>query len=188
MRKKLMIPAVLALLLVLVVTSGVLAQDTTPTTPKATPTTPTQPFLGKFFGFRGGPGGWTEFDALAKALNLTPTELFEQLHSGKTLDEIAEAQGVDLTKVQDDLKAARLQAMKDRIAEAVAAGTMTQEQADWLLKGLENGWTGGGRGLRGHGFGGRGHGFGGMPFGGQTMPDTQQQRFQAPVAPAGAQA
>ena len=33
-----------------------------------------------FFG-----GSTAAFDAQAKALNLTPTQLFEQLHSGKTL-------------------------------------------------------------------------------------------------------
>ncbi|MGC8781734.1 MAG: hypothetical protein ACP5UQ_12805 [Anaerolineae bacterium] len=136
------------------------AQSTTPT-----PTTPNG-FLGKFgrgFGFWGGPN--SEFDAIAKALNLTPTQLFEQLHSGKTLDEIAKAQGVDLTKVQEAVNAARMQAMKDAIAQAVKDGKMTQEQADWLLQGLEKGYMPGGRGgFFGHfGHGGM-RGFGGKWF------------------------
>src|SRR5512136_2666896 len=99
------------------------AQDATPTpTPNTAPNVP----FGKHgmgFGFRGG--NMENFDAIAKALNLTPTQLFEQLHSGKTLDEIAKAQGVDLTKVQEAANAARVQAMKDAIAQAVKDGKMT---------------------------------------------------------------
>ena len=55
-----------------------------------------------FFG-----GSTAAFDAQAKALNLTPTQLFEQLHSGKTLDEIATAQGVDVAVVQEAVKTVR---------------------------------------------------------------------------------
>ena len=44
--------------------------------------------------------------------------------------------------------------MRDRIAQAVADGTMTQEKADWLLEGLDKGF------LDGPGFG-FGPGFGG---------------------------
>ncbi len=77
------------------------------------------------------------FDAIAKALNLTPTQLFEQLHSGKTLDEIAEAQGVDLAKVQEAANATRVQAMKDAIAQAVKDGKMTQDRPTGSCRG----WT-----------------------------------------------
>jgi hypothetical protein len=133
---------------------------------QATPGTPKAPAFGfgRGMGFFGGSIG--NFDAMAKALNLTPTQLFEQLHSGKTLAEIAQAQNVDLTKVQEAANAARIQAMKDRIGQAVKAGTMTQAQADWLLQGLEKGFMGKGMGsFRGgpmmgpggmRGFGGRG--------------------------------
>jgi pectin methylesterase-like acyl-CoA thioesterase len=94
-----------------------------------------------FFG-----GSTVAFDAQATALNLTPTQLFEQLHSGKTLSQIAEAQGVDLTKVQEAVKAVQAQATKDRISQAVKDGSMTQDQADWLLEGLDKGYTDGGFG------------------------------------------
>ena len=93
-----------------------------------------------------GGGSMADFDAMAKALNLTPTQLFEQLHSGKTLAEIAQAQGVDLTKIQEAANATRIQAQKDRIAQAVTDGTMTQAQADWLIQGLEKGYMGKGMG------------------------------------------
>ena len=139
-----------------------LAQSDTPT--PAPKTAPNMPFgrHGMEWGFKGG--SWDSYDATAKALNLTPTELFEQLHSGKTLDEIAVAQGVDLAKIQEAANASRIQAMKDAIAQAVKDGKMTQDQADWLLQGLEKGYTGKGRGFgfgpmeRGGRGGMRGHG------------------------------
>ena len=149
----------------------VFAQSGTPGT-QATPTAPKDRALGfgKGLGFMGG--GTADFDAMAKALNLTPTQLFEQLHSGKTLDEIAKAQGVDLTKIQEAANATRIQAQKDRIAQAAKDGTMTQAQADWLLQGLEKGYMGKGPG----GFGGGHMGRGGMRgFGGQA-PSQQPSR------------
>jgi len=80
------------------------------------------------------------FDAQPKALNLTPTQLFEQLHSGKTLTEIAGAQKVDPTKIQAAAKAVQTQVTQDRISQAVKDGSMAQDQADWLLVGLEKGY------------------------------------------------
>lgn len=141
---------------------AVFAQSDTPTpTPDAKPA---MPFggrgMGRGFGF-GGSGSWDNFDAMAKALNLTPTQLFEALHSGKTLDVIAKAQGIDLAKVQEAANAARIQAMKDTIAQAVKDGKMTPEQADWLLQGLEKGYMGKGRGGE-FGFGRGPMGRGGM--------------------------
>lgn len=153
--------------LALIATIGVLSVGTTfAQTPTQTPTPNSAPLTDldgmHGFGFGGGDSVAT-FDAMATALNLTPTQLFEQLHSGKTLDAIAQAQGVDLTKVQEAAKAARTQAMKDNLAQAVKDGTMTQAQADWILQGIENGWG------FGHGHGGRG---GMRGLGNLTPPST----------------
>lgn len=145
------------------------AQTETPQTPA--PTTPAEPAAPrlKLFGRGFGLGGSTAtFDAAATALNLTPTQLFEQLHSGKTLEEIAEAKGVDIETVQTAIEASRTQALKDKIAQAVEDGTITQEQADWMLQGIEKGYTGK---MGGFGFGGRGghgHGMRGGVLGGDT--------------------
>ena len=150
MTKKKLAVAVGALALITVIgvvaAGAAFAQTAAPTpVPNAAPA---QPFgergMGRGFG---GPGSWANFDATAKALNLTPTQLFEAMHSGKTLDEIAKTQGVDLAKVQEAANAARVQAMKDKIAQAVKDGKMTQEQANWLLQGLEKGYTGKGQGF-----------------------------------------
>ncbi len=137
------------------------AQSETPgATPNATPSVSAGKLMGRGFGFWGH--STAQFDAVAKALNLTPTQLFEQLHSGKTLQEIAQAQGVEWQKVIDAMNAGRIQAMKDWIAQAVADGKITQAQADWMLEGIEKGYMPMARG----GFGkfggpGRGHGRGG---------------------------
>jgi hypothetical protein len=124
------------------------------------------------FGFGFGPGkSWATFDAVAEALGLTPEELFTELHSGKTLDEIATAKGVDLQKVQDAAQAAQLAERKAEIEQAVKEGTITQEQADWMLQGIDQGWMPMGRGGHGHGMGGPGF-FGGTPPSDSTLSVT----------------
>jgi len=170
-RRLVLVMSVLALIAILGVAAvgTALAQTTTPPA-AATPDTEKTEKLGRSlgFGFLGfGRGGDTaNFDAVAEALDLTPTQLFEELHAGKTLSEIAEAQGVDLSAVQEAMKAARIQAMKDKIAQAVTDGKITQEQADWLLQGIEKGWD---FGFDGFGLRGRGgmRGMHGHPFGNQ---------------------
>lgn len=116
-------------------------------------------------GFGWGGGVWTMFDTVAEALGLTPNEFFTESHdAGKSLTEIAEEQGVDLDSVYDAMKANRVEAMREAIQQAVEDGSLSQEQADWMLEGLDQGFFHGGRGF---GFG-RGHGFGGhrgVPWG-----------------------
>jgi hypothetical protein len=93
------------------------------------------------FGFGPwGAGGWTMFDATAETLGLTPEQLFAELRAGKSLADVAEAQGVDLQTVYDALGAARVETMKAAIQQAVEAGQLSQEQADWLLQGQAQGF------------------------------------------------
>ncbi len=174
--------ALIAVIGVIAVGAAFAQADTPTPTPNTAPVTAVRTeCVGAWLRSRssGGPGSWANFDAMAAALNLTPTQLFEALHSGKTLDAIAKEQGVDLAKIQEATKAARIQAMKDNIAQAVKDGKMTQEQADWLLQGLEKGFTGKGRGDM-SGFGRSPMGQGGMRghgnWGGKTAP-------AAPAAP-----
>ena len=113
-------------------------------------------------GHRGGRGrgislGLNQADALAEKLGLSLDELQEKLSAGETLSEIAEAQGVDLEEVQEALSAEKLEAQKANIQQAVEDGKMTQEQADWMLQGIDQGFMpmrGGARGGRGGRFGG----------------------------------
>jgi len=138
-----------AVLLICVVAVPAFAQSSTPT-----PTTPNaQSSGGKGLGFCFGAGGsWDVFDAEAKALGLTPEQFFSELHSGKTVEDIAKEKSVDLQTVQDAAKAAQTAAQKSAIEQAVKDGKLTQEQADWMLKGIDLGFMPMGRG-RGRGFG-----------------------------------
>ncbi|MGQ9466302.1 MAG: hypothetical protein ACUVSH_02295, partial [Anaerolineae bacterium] len=134
----------------LLMTAPVFAQGNTPPT-SPTPGSGQRLGWGRGFGLGWGfgrfGGSWATFDAVAEALGLTPEQLFSELHSGKTLEEIAEEKGVDIQKVFEAAQAARVQQMKDAIQQAVEDGRMTQEQADWLLEGLEKGYFPMGRGF-----------------------------------------
>jgi hypothetical protein len=92
------------------------------------------PFLhhrGPGFGGPGrGPGKVIE--AAAKALGLSQSELFERFRDGKSLEEVAKAQGKDVAGVKAAIKAA----VKAELAAEVKAGRFTQEQADDMLERL----------------------------------------------------
>lgn len=96
--------------------------------------------------------------AIAGALNLSVDELEAMKAEGKRLPQIAEEQGVEMSAVQEAVKAAHAEA----IQQAVEDGTITQEQADWLLE------HGGRRAPGGPGKHGNGR-FGGQP--GAEFPD-----------------
>jgi hypothetical protein len=150
------------------------------------PTPPGKPGMmggGGWFGFgfgMRGQGGWAAFDATAKALGLTPDELFSELHSGKTLADIEKEKNVDPKTVTDAVAAVRKDAISKAIEQAVTDGRITRAQADWLLQGLNQGWLG-------HGFGGFGPGrsnFNKNPGQPQSQPNSQgsgfHRRFAAP--------
>jgi hypothetical protein len=89
---------------------------------------------GPGFGFHHeGPFG-AGLDAAATYLGLTEAQLREQLESGKSLAEVAKAQG----KSVDGLIQALVDAAKKRLDAAVAAGRLTQSQADSILSGLKS--------------------------------------------------
>jgi len=112
----------------------------------------TQPYTGTFgYGMMGGNGSMAAmhqwmlstggmhtivWNGLASALRLTPEELNAQLASGKTLAQIAEAQGVS----QEQLAQALESAVKAGLDKAVADKVLTQEQADWMLSHMSGNW------------------------------------------------
>lgn len=103
----------------------------------------------------GGPGGPhgerglsdTALEAVANVLNMSTDDLSTALQNGQTLQELADAAGVDMQDIKDALDTVRKTEMRDRINQAVTDGTMTQDKADWLLEGLDKGY------LDGPGFG-----------------------------------
>lgn len=70
--------------------------------------------------------------AAADYLGLTREELRAELRSGKSLAQVASAQG----KTVDGLVAAILAPVKERLSKAVAAKRLTQQRADELLERL----------------------------------------------------
>jgi hypothetical protein len=110
-----------------------------------------------------GPGGPrngrglsdAELQAVAGVLNMSTDDLSAALQNGQTLQELADAAGMDIQAVKDALATIRQTELRDRINQAVADGTITQEKADWLLAGLDKGFLDGpgfgfGPGLGGH--------------------------------------
>lgn len=142
-----------------------------------TPTPPTNPYgPGSAYGrgggmmgdFRGGMmGGWRSAQgygpmheymvaAMAEALGMTVDELNTELAAGKTMWLIAQEKGFTLEEFQTLM----LEARQKALAQMVADGVITQDQADWMLNHMQGMWGGaGGYGCPGMGGFGRG-GFG----------------------------
>lgn len=87
-------------------------------------------------GGRGGPGGPRReiVSDLAKALGVSEDKLGEQLRDGKSVAEIAKAEGKALAGVKAAVKAAA----KARGDKAVKDGDITRTQADRMLSHLDD--------------------------------------------------
>ena len=86
-------------------------------------------------GFRGGGGGpFGGLDAAATYLGIDQSTLFQDLRSGKTLAQIANATS---GKSADGLVAAMVAAQKQQLAQAVNDGRITQSQADRMSADIE---------------------------------------------------
>ena len=105
-------------------------------------------------------------DAAASYLGVTEAELREQLRSGKSLADVAKAEGKSVDGLVDAIVAAE----KKELDAAVAAGRLTKEQRDAIVAKLEEATTAVVNGVRPafreRGFGFRGHGPGHGGFGG----------------------
>ncbi|MGA9351187.1 MAG: hypothetical protein WBW48_20610 [Anaerolineae bacterium] len=173
-KKRLVLLGGLSLIVVLVASLAgaafVFADEPTPTP------APKTYGWGRGFGFGRGVCGEAGLEAAAELLGMTADELSTQLWGGRTLADLADKAGVDLQTLRDAVDAANQAAMetavRDSIEQALENGYITQEQADWLLEGLEQGFFPMGRGFGfGHGmmggFGGFGRGMMG-DFGGSA--------------------
>lgn len=102
---------------------------------------------------RRGHRGHGNAEVVAEALGLTTDELHEAREAGQSLADVAAAQGVSIDVVIEAI----ITDAETRIAEKVAEGDLTQEEADERLAGLEERVTEkvnqapgeGGRGRRG---------------------------------------
>jgi hypothetical protein len=86
---------------------------------------------GRGLGGRGGFGGPQDslVAVAAQVLGMDQATLVSTLNSGKTIADVAKDKGVALDKIVDAFVAERAEALKS----AVAAGRMTQAQADTQL-------------------------------------------------------
>jgi hypothetical protein len=169
-KKYIGLATLVAIVAVLGITSMASAQTATPPAIPTAPMVPGGPGGGFGFGRGGGLHSQAALDAAAKTLSMTSDELSAQLWGGKTLAALADEKGVDIATVQKAVEAAILAETKTAIQDAVKAGTVTHDKADWLLQGLDKGYWGAGQGDFGLGVGmgpdgfGRGvggpHGFG----------------------------
>jgi len=91
-------------------------------------------FGGPGFGFHERGALFGGLDAAASYLGLTDAQVRSDFRSGKSLADIADAQGKSI----DGLVQAMVDAAKTKIAAAVAAGRLTQSQADSILSGLKS--------------------------------------------------
>jgi hypothetical protein len=76
------------------------------------------------------------FSIVADALGIDAQTLISELQSGKTLAQLAEEKGIDLATVT----AAAQTTMQQHLGELVAAGVLTQAQADARLNLMQQHW------------------------------------------------
>ncbi|RPI48142.1 MAG: hypothetical protein EHM56_14110 [Chloroflexi bacterium] len=94
---------------------------------------------GGMMGRRGGFGGMMAgsqsslLSVAAEELGLTVEELTAELQDGKTIADVASENGVEPQAVVDAFVAQRA----DWLAQAVADGRISQEQADWMLEHMQ---------------------------------------------------
>ncbi|HWN21419.1 MAG TPA: hypothetical protein VNP93_05565 [Gaiellaceae bacterium] len=130
---------------------------------------------GPGFGHHGhGPGA--RLDAAATFLGLTQAELREQLRDGKSLAEIAKAEGKPVAALVDALVAAA----KTELAEAVESGRLTDAQRDRIVEELEDRITEGVNATPGEHFRGgpRFHGGPGFRGGPDGSPPAGESGYQ----------
>ena len=103
---------------------------------------------GQTHGLMGEDMEETMHTAIADALGMSEADFEAEMNAGKTMFDIAAEQGVDVNTVWTAMQSARA----DAVQQAVANGTLTQEQADWMSQmGQHGGMTGGQMGGHGHG-------------------------------------
>lgn len=80
----------------------------------------------------------------ADALGISVEDMEQAKEDGIRLSELAEQNGTTVEAVKEAVDAAKA----EMVSDAVADGTITQEQADQILEGCDGGRRGGGRGNR----------------------------------------
>lgn len=77
--------------------------------------------------------GNTLLDIVAQTLGLTAEEVVAELNQGLSIAELTDQYGADLEAIVSEFNEAHAEALQ----EAVDAGWLTQEQADWMQQNME---------------------------------------------------
>jgi polyhydroxyalkanoate synthesis regulator phasin len=86
-------------------------------------------------GFPGRPArGGGPLEDVAKAIGISRAKLFSELRDGKTVAQIAKANGKNLDDVKKDVAAS----LKERLDRAVKDGELAEQQAKAMLEHLED--------------------------------------------------
>jgi hypothetical protein len=93
-------------------------------------------FRGPAQSERVGPLHGTMLVAWAEALGLSVEDLTGRIEAGETPADIAESQGLS----QEDLATAFQAGLASGLQAAIEDGTLTQEQADWILEHHGSAW------------------------------------------------
>ncbi|HKJ26421.1 MAG TPA: hypothetical protein VJ965_02185 [Anaerolineales bacterium] len=153
--KKITLILLIVVLAALGITGIAMAQDPTPQTPDT-------PFGGGRYGGGMVGDGTMHEDMIAfyaDAFNMTADDLNDRLNDGESMFTIAESLGYTADEFYQMMSEARVYALD----QALANGTITQEQYDFMQsrsqggQGMGGGW---GRGSGGRGMGGRHNGQG----------------------------
>jgi len=124
-----------------VISGSVLAAPGTPTTPQATPTPGAgRGFMGGGMMGRGGAmmGGEMGLETeVLTLLSMTREQVITERQAGKSLAQIAEAKGVSKVTLVNTILAAK----KADLDKLVAAGTLTQAQADQMYQNMQQSVT-----------------------------------------------
>ena len=83
-------------------------------------------------GFRGGPGG--NPNDVAAALGISASQLKADMQAGQTIGQIVAAQGMTMQQFQQKM----LTLKQQEISAAVAAGKLTQTQANQMIQRMEH--------------------------------------------------
>lgn len=100
--------------------------------------------IGRTGGLRPGfgAGRFNELDEVAKALGITTAQLQQDLQSGKTVQQLASAQGMDENAFRSKLASVT----KADLDQQVRSGTITQNQENAIVQRIQNGplplWNG----------------------------------------------
>jgi hypothetical protein len=87
------------------------------------------------FGPGFGRARFNELNEVAKALGITTAQLQQDLQSGKTVQQLASAQGMDETAFRSKLASVT----KTDLDQQVKSGTITQNQENAILQQIQNG-------------------------------------------------